>query len=72
MTKYQADLPFNVNEETIEALRGMGAVRLTFEVEGRNRDALAKELGNEYGWRGFDQQWWETHLIARRTRKTQR
>lgn len=62
MPTYTVQLPSNISAENIEYLRGLGSVTLTFEVEGNHRLAVARELGHEYEWIGYDESWWEKRL----------
>lgn len=70
MPTYTAPLPSNISPENIEYLRGLGAVNLTFEVEGSHRLAVARELGQEFEWLGYDENWWQKRLRVIRSRKS--
>jgi hypothetical protein len=52
--------------EIIEALRGVGGIKVIFEVEFPNRRTAIKELTAEFEWRGFGEDWWEENLAVYR------
>ena len=69
MPTYRAEMPPGVTPEHIELLRGLGAVRFVFEVEADSRRKVVRDLGNEYGWLGWDADWWGERLSGGRKPK---
>lgn len=59
---YTARMPFLTTEEDIEALRGLGAVHIVFEIEAESRKEAITELGDEFEWRGWGRDWWDRSL----------
>lgn len=67
--EYRAELPWNVTEDDIERLRGLGEIRITLIVEGETRQGLAKDLAAENkGWRPDlgNPDWWLSKLTRGR------
>lgn len=65
MLKYTTELPWALNPEDIERLRGLGKVRFVYEIQAENRNEAAAMIAGEFqGWRGDlgDEQWWMNNM----------
>lgn len=63
--RYRAYLPQSVTVEDIERLRGLGYVRVVYEIEGSSRGQVIRDLVDEnMGWHYAlsDPNWWQENL----------
>jgi hypothetical protein len=71
MARYQAELPAVplIKNDDVEALCGMGGVRIIFTCEFKNRRTAIRELNDEYEWMGYPAEFWEKALVAVRGKR---
>lgn len=71
MTKYRVTLPWNITDEDIERLRGLGEVEHTLIIEGESKRQVVRDLTYEnMGWHPVlgNEEFWQDNLKADRRR----